>query len=68
MVDAISSVPTPCVGDQTAPVHTPTSHSQIFKQATVMVLQQDGPLQLEEDDNPILVARGDGDDRTWWRG
>ena len=31
MVDAINSVPTPCVGDQMAPVYPPTSHSQIFK-------------------------------------
>ena len=34
MVDAINSVPTPCVGDQMAPVHALTLHSQIFKQAT----------------------------------
>ena len=31
MVDAINSVPTPCVGDQIVPVYLPMSHSQIFK-------------------------------------
>ena len=61
MVDAINSVPTPCVGDQTVLVHPPMSHSQIYKQPTVMVPQWDGSLQLEEDNNPILVACGDGD-------
>ena len=38
MVHAINSVPTPCVGEQVVTVHTPTSHSQIFKQATESVL------------------------------
>ena len=33
-----------------------------------MIPQWDGPLQLEEDDNPILVARGDGDDGLDGRG
>ena len=61
MVHAINSVPTPCVGEQAAKVHTLMSHSQIFKQATESVLQQDGTLQLEEDNNPILVARSDSD-------
>ena len=59
MVHAINSVPTPCVGEQVAMVHAPTSHSQIFKQATEAILQRDGSLQLEEDDNPILVAHSD---------
>ena len=30
MVHAINSVPTPCVGEQAAMVHTPMSHSQII--------------------------------------
>ena len=59
MVHAINSVPTPCVGEQAVTVHAPTSHSQIFKQATESILQWDGSLQLEEDDNPILVAHSD---------
>ena len=61
MVHAINSVPTPCVGEQVAMVHTPTSHSQIFKQATESVPQWDGALQLVEDDNPLLVAHIDSD-------
>ena len=61
MVHAINSVPTPCVGEQAAKVHALTLHSQIFKQATESVPQWDGTLQLEEDDNPILVARSDSD-------
>ena len=61
MVHAINSVPTPCVGEQVAMVLAPTSHSQIFKQATESVLQRDGALQLAEDDNPILVAHSDSD-------
>ena len=62
VVDAINSVPTPCVGNQMLQVHTLASHSQIFKQATAMILQWDGPLQLEANDNPILVALGNSDD------
>ena len=61
MVHAINSVPTPCVGEQAAKVYALTSHSQIFKQATELILQRVGTLQLEEDDNPILVARSDSD-------
>ena len=61
MVHAINSVPTPCVGEQAVMVHTPTTHSQIFKQATESVPQRDGALQLAEDDNPLLVARIDSD-------
>ena len=34
MVHAINCVPTPCVGEQAMTVLAPTSHSQIFKQAT----------------------------------
>ena len=59
MVHAINSVPTPCVGEQVVKVHAPTLHSQIFKQATESIQQWDGTLQLEEDDNPILVACSD---------
>ena len=58
MVHAINSVLTPCVGEQAVTVHTPMSHSQIFKQATESILQRDGSLQLEEDDN-VLVAHSD---------
>ena len=61
MVHAINSVPTPCVGEQAAMVHTLTSHSQIFKQATESVPQRDGALQLVEDNNPLLVAHSDSD-------
>ena len=39
------------------------SHSQIFKQATESILQWAGTLQLEEDDNPVLVARSDSKNR-----
>ena len=63
MVHAINSVPTPCVGEQAAKVYTLTLHSQIFKQATESVPQRDGTLQLEEDDNPFLVACSDSDNR-----
>ena len=43
MVHAINSVPTPCVGEQlakvqVAKVHALMSHSQIFKQATELIL------------------------------
>ena len=61
MVHTINSVPTPCVGEQAVKVHALMSHSQIFKQATESVPQRDGTLQLEEDDNPILVAHSDSD-------
>ena len=61
MVHAINSVPTPCVGEQVVMVHAPTSHSQIFKQATESVPQRDGALQLAEDDNPLLVAHSNSD-------
>ena len=63
VVDAINSIPTPCVGNQMLLVHAPALHSQIFKQATTMIPQRDGSLQLEADNNPILVARGNSDER-----
>ena len=33
-----------------------------------MIPQWDGPVQLEEDDNPVLVAHGEGDDGLGGRG
>ena len=61
MVHTINSVPTPCVGEQVVTVLALTSHSQIFKQATELVPQRDGALQLAEDDNPLLVACSNSD-------
>ena len=63
MVHAINSVPTPCGGEQVVKVHTPTLHSEIFKQATESIPQWDGTLQLEEDNNPVLVAHSDSNNR-----